>query len=392
MLYRKFGREGWEVSTLGFGCMRLPTLDGVPISEKVKEEEATAMIRRAVEEGINYFDTAYTYHNGVSEVVLGKALRGGYREKVRLATKCPVWMVERGEDFDRFLDEQLKRLGDEHVDYYLFHGLNRKRWKELQELCLLERAERAVRDGRVGGIGFSFHDDFEAFREIIDGYPGWSMCQIQYNYMDVDNQAGRKGLLYAAERGIAVVVMEPLLGGNLARPPQEVAELFESFPVKRTPAEWALLWLWEEPGISTILSGMSDMRQLVENIRTAELSGEHVLSDDERRLLEEARRKFEERKAVPCTACGYCKPCPNGVDITENLTLYNNLVMYGDMLTPRFRYYRFLAETERASACTGCRECEEKCPQGIEISEIMPEVHAVLGEGRNPSRGKSAGS
>jgi len=386
MLYRRFGSEDWEVSILGLGCMRFPTLDGIPISEKVNEEEATAMVLRAVEEGINYFDTAYTYHNGRSEVVLGKALRGGCRERVRLATKCPVWMVEKGEDFDRFLDEQLKRLEVDHVDYYLFHGLNRKRWKTLREQGLLERAERAKEDGRIGGIGFSFHDDFDSFREIIDGYPGWSMCQIQYNYMDVENQAGKKGLQYAAGKGIAVVIMEPLLGGNLARPPREVAELFDSFPVRRTPAEWALLWLWDQPEISVVLSGMSDMRQLEENIRTAQLSGTHTLSEDERRLLEEVRRRFEERKAIPCTACGYCKPCPNGVDITENLALYNNLVMYDDMLTPRFRYWRFLTEAERASACTGCRECEEKCPQGIKVSELMPEVHAVLGEGKAPSR------
>ncbi len=385
MFYRKFGKSDWEVSILGFGCMRFPTLDGIPISENVNLEEAAAMIRHAVDQGINYLDTAYTYHNGKSEVILGRALRGGYREKVRLATKSPVWLVENPADFDRFLDEQLKRLETDHIDYYLFHGLNRRRWKDIRELDLLDRAERAVRDGRVGEIGFSFHDDFESFREIVDGFDRWSLCQIQYNYMDVDNQAGERGLRYASEKGLAVVVMEPLLGGNLARPPREIAELFQSFPVRRTPAEWALLWVWEQPGISTVLSGMSSMRQLEENLRTAELSGRHRLSEEELGLIEEVRRRYRARAAVPCTACGYCKPCPNGVDITENLTLYNSLVMYDDQLTPRFRYHRFLTEAERASSCTGCGECEERCPQGIKVSELMPEVHAVLGKGKAPS-------
>ncbi|WP_287153498.1 aldo/keto reductase [Candidatus Solincola tengchongensis] len=385
MLYRRFGSTDWEVSILGFGCMRLPTTDGIPISENVNLDEAAAMIIKAVEQGINYLDTAYTYHNGRSESILGEILGEGYREKVRLATKCPVWLVEEPGDFDRFLDEQLGRLRVGHIDYYLFHGLNRRRWEDVKRLGLLSRAEKALADGRIGGIGFSFHDHFQAFREMVDGYDGWCMCQIQYNYMDVENQAGERGLRYAAEKGLAVVVMEPLLGGNLARPPREIAELFESFPVKRTPAEWALLWLWEQPGISTVLSGMSTMRQLEENLRTAELSGRHRLSDDELGLIEEARHRFLERAAVPCTGCGYCKPCPNGVDITENISLYNSLVMYDDQLTPRFRYHRFLLEGERASACTGCGECEDKCPQGIKVGELMPEVHAVLGEGKAPT-------
>jgi len=389
MLYRKFGRSDWEVSILGFGCMRLPTTDGIPISENVNLEEATAMIYHAIDRGVNYLDTAYTYHNGRSEVLLGEILRGSYRERVRLATKCPVWLVEKPEDFDRFLREQLERLRTDHIDYYLFHGLNRRRWEDIKRLDLLSRAEKAFRDGRIGGIGFSFHDDYPAFREIVDGYDGWCMCQIQYNYMDVDNQAGTRGLRYASEKGLAVVIMEPLLGGNLARPPREISEAFESFPVKRSPAEWALLWLWEQPGISTVLSGMSTMQQVEENLHTAELSAGLRLSEEELRLIEEVRRKFKERAAVPCTGCGYCKPCPQGVDITENLNLYNSLVMYDDQLTPRFRYHRFLPEGERASACTGCGECEEKCPQGIRISELMPEVHAVLGEGKPPRRQRS---
>lgn len=387
MLYRRFGKGDWEVSILGFGCMRFPTLDGIPISENVNVEEAEAMVYHAVDSGINYLDTAYTYHNGRSEVLLGEFLRGGYREKVRLATKCPVWLVERSEDFDRFLAEQLARLQTEHIEYYLFHGLNAKRWRAIRELDLLARAEAAIGDGRIGAIGFSFHDNFPSFKEIVDGYDGWSLCQIQYNYMDTENQAGTRGLAYAAQKGLAVVVMEPLLGGNLARPPREIAGIFASFPQERTPAEWALLWLWEQPGISVVLSGMSNMQQLRENLRTADLSVTLPLGDEGYTLIERARRKFAERAAIPCTGCGYCLPCPNGVNIPEIFTLYNNLVMYDDQLTPRFRYHRFLEEKERASVCAQCGECEEKCPQEINIGELMPEAHAVLGEGRAPSAG-----
>jgi predicted aldo/keto reductase-like oxidoreductase len=310
MLYRRFGDSEWEVSILGFGCMRLPTTDGIPVSENVDLEEAAAMIRHAIDRGVNYLDTAYTYHNGRSETFLGEVLDGGYREKVRVATKCPVWLVEKPGDFDRFLEEQLRRLKTHHIDYYLFHGLNRRRWEDIKRLDLLSRAEKALRDGRIGGIGFSFHDDFQAFCEIVDGYDGWCMCQIQYNYMDVDNQAGTRGLRYASEKGLAVVVMEPLLGGNLARPPRQIAEVFESFPVKRTPAEWALLWLWEQPGISTVLSGMSTMQQLEENLPTAELSGRHRLSDDELALIEEVRADSGGGRPSPVPAAGTANPAP----------------------------------------------------------------------------------
>jgi len=382
MHYRKFGNSGWEASILGFGCMRLPTSDGIPISENIVEDEAIRMIRHAVDQGVNYIDTAYTYHNGKSEVVLGKALRDGYREKVRIATKSPVWMVETADDFERYLEEQLERLQVQPVDYYLFHGLNKKRWHDIQDLDLLKRAESAVDDGRIRHIGFSFHDVYASFQEIIDGYDGWSLCQIQYNYMDTENQAGTQGLRYAASTGIAVVVMEPLLGGNLANPPREIQEIFDAYEERRSPAEWALQWIWDQPEVSVVLSGMSDMRQLEENILTANTSASRTLGEKELQLIARVRERFDARAAIPCTRCGYCQPCPQGVDIPANFGLYNDGIMYDDLLVPRFRYFRFFTETERASACSGCGECEEKCPQDIAISELMPGVHAVLGEGK----------
>lgn len=382
MQYRRFGGDGWQASILGFGCMRLPTSDGMPISANILEEEAVEMIRRAVERGVNYFDTAYTYHEGRSEELLGRALRGGYRERVRVATKSPVWLIERADDFDRFLDEQLKRLDSGHIDYYLFHGLNANRWRKIKDLGLLRRAEAAVGDGRIRHIGFSFHDVYASFREILEGYDAWSMCQIQYNYMDVDNQAGRRGLEDAAARGIPVVAMEPLLGGNLARPPREIREVFEAAGQGRTPAEWALQWLWDQPEVTVVLSGMSEMRQLEENIRAAEEAAARPLGEVGMQSIAKARAAFEAKAAVPCTRCGYCLPCPQGVNIPEMFGLYNHGAMYDDLLTCRFRYFRFFVEAERAGSCVGCGECEDRCPQGLRVSELMPVVHEVLGEGR----------
>ncbi len=390
MLYRKFGSEDWEASILGFGCMRLPTSDGIPISANIVEEEAIGMIRHAIDEGIDYLDTAYTYHEGKSEVVLGKALKDGYRENVRIATKSPVWLVEKADDFDRFLEEQLERLQAGPIDYYLFHGLSKKRWDDIRAKGLLRRAEAAVDDGRIGRIGFSFHDAYASFQEIIDGYDGWSLCQIQYNYMDTEYQAGTRGLAYAASKGIPVVVMEPLLGGNLARPPRDIQEIFDAHGEKRTPAAWALQWLWDQPEVTVVLSGMRSMRELQENILTANLSREHVLRGDGLRLIARVREALEAKAAIPCTGCGYCMPCPQGVDIPANFSLYNNGLMYDDLLVSRFRYFRFFDEADRASACTACGECEEKCPQEITISELMPVVHAVLGEGK-PYPDKSGG-
>jgi predicted aldo/keto reductase-like oxidoreductase len=382
MLYRKFGLSDWEASILGFGCMRLPTSDGIPISVNIVEDEAIEMIRHAIDAGINYLDTAYTYHEEKSEVVLGKALRDGYRERVRIATKSPVWLVEKPGDFDRFLDEQLERLQAGPIDYYLFHGLNAKRWQDIKKLGLLERAEAAICDGRIGHIGFSFHDVYGSFQEIIDGYDGWSMCQIQYNYMDTENQAGTRGLAYAASKGIAVVVMEPLLGGNLARPPQDIQEVFDACGEKRTPAEWALQWIWDQPEVAVVLSGMRNMRELEENMHTANTAAARPLGEAELGLIARVRERFESKAAVPCTGCGYCLPCPQGVDIPANFGLYNDGIIYDDLMVSRFRYFRFFTESDRASACSGCGECEEKCPQHIAISELMPGVHAVLGEGK----------
>ena len=385
MQYRKFGTLGTEVSALGFGCMRLPTRDGIPQSEAIDEAETIRMIRHAVDQGVNYVDTAYPYHNGRSEVVTGMALRDGYRSKVMIATKSPVWQIAKPSDFDAYLNEQLGRLGTDHIDFYLLHALGAERWEKIVlKHNLLERAEAAVKDGRIGHIGFSFHDGADVFKRIVDGYGGWSMCQIQYNYMDTENQAGTSGLKYAAAKGIAVVVMEPLLGGRLAAPPRAAADVFLASDRGWSPAEWALQWTWDQAEVSTVLSGMKAMAEVEENLRAAGRSRIGSLDADDRGLFERAKKILRERAPIPCTQCGYCRPCPNGVNIPRNFELYNDCVIYDDPAIPRAVYARFMPEGERAAVCTGCRECEDKCPQRIAISECLPEVHAVLGKGQAP--------
>jgi predicted aldo/keto reductase-like oxidoreductase len=383
MKFRRFGRQGWKVSALGFGCMRLPTADGAPQSEKVDRETAVRMIRAAVDRGVNYIDTAYPYHNGVSETVVGEALRDGYRDRVRLVTKSPVWLLRRAEDFDTYLDEQLKRLGAARLDFYLLHALNTERWRSILELGVLGRAEAAVKDGRIGGLGFSFHDKLDVFKAIVDGYDGWALCQVQYNYMDTANQAGTEGVRHAASKGLPVVVMEPLLGGRLARPPRAVREVFDGFESERSPADWALQWLWNQPEVAVVLSGMGRMSELEQNLRSAERSSVRSMPAAELRLIERVRETYRKASPIPCTKCGYCLPCPNGVNIPRNFELYNDGFIHDDPGAGRMLYGRFLTEAERASACVQCGACEKLCPQGIPVGEWMPKVHSVLGEGES---------
>jgi len=378
MKYRKFGRLNWQASVLGFGAMRLP-LSGKSASQ-VNEAETVAMIRHAVDQGVNYIDTAYTYHEEQSEIVVGKALLDGYRQKVMLATKLPSWLVEKPDDFDRLLDEQLAKLQTDHIDLYLLHALNSTHWPKLRDLKILNLAEHAIADGRIHFLGFSFHDEYEVFKNIVDAYDNWTFCQIQYNYMDIEYQAGTKGLEYAADKGLAVVVMEPLRGGQLTlKVPKSVSDLWESAAAHRTPADWALQWIWNHRQVSVVLSGMSTMQQVIENLASADRSAAGILSKEDLVLIDKVREVYRRLAPVPCTNCKYCMPCPNGVEIADILRYYNDAIIYDNPRAPRF-LYRNLAKDKQADNCVECFECEEKCPQGIPISEQLKKAHAWLAD------------
>ena len=379
MQYRSFGKLDWKASALGFGCMRFPAEDDKLSTPNVDEAESIRLLRYAIDHGVNYIDTAYPYHGGKSELIVGKALRDGYREKVRLATKFPTWLTQRPEDFDRILNEQLAKLQTDHIDFYLLHALNKATWSNVVlKHGLLGLAEQALADGRIRHLGFSFHDDYVSFAQIVYGSNLWSFCQIQYNYMDTENQAGTRGLRLAAERGLAVVVMEPLMGGRLADPPPAIRETIASDPEHRSPAQLALEWLWDQPEVSVVLSGMSTMSQLVENLRTAELARVGKFGPSDRALIARIREQYEARVTIPCTKCGYCMPCPNGVNIPVNFELFNYARTYEDVAAARFRYGFTLKEGQRAGACIDCGICEELCPQHIPISEWMPKVAELL--------------
>jgi predicted aldo/keto reductase-like oxidoreductase len=388
--YRSFGSLDFKPSVLGFGAMRLPLLGvggsrGAENAGAIDRDTATEMLHTAIDAGVNYVDTAYVYHNGASEPWLGEALAGGYRERVKVATKHPVWKVESAADFDRYLDEQLGRLGQQSIDFYLLHGLERETWRKIAGLGALEWAQKAQADGRIRHIGFSFHDEYEVFTEIVDAGEGvLEFCQIQLNYMDGAYQAGLRGLHYAAARGLGVIVMEPIRGGQLAKePPSEVSELWETAPVRRTPAEWALQWLWSLPEVSLVLSGMSTLQQVKENLEYADRSRVGLLDAGELELVERVAGAYRRRLAVDCTGCKYCQPCPNGIDIPRILEFYNGARMYDDAEHQGFLYSMFIEADKRADACSQCGECEVRCPQNLAVMEWLQLSHELLAPGKS---------
>jgi len=376
MQYRRFGNVDFEVSALGFGCMRLPTL-GEP--GKIDEPAAIEMIRWAIDHGVNYIDTAYPYHGGNSERVIGKALEGGYRDKVALATKMPIWMVEKADDFDRFFDEQCERLRTGRIDFYLLHNLQAPTWPKMRDLGALEWLEKIRASGAAGEVGFSFHDRFDVLKDITDATDLWSLCQVQYNFVGEDVQAGTQGLEYAAGKGLAGVIMEPLFGGTLAAPPEPVQKIWDTAPGRPSPVDMALRWLWNKPEVSVVLSGMGTLQQVKQNVASACASGVGTMTEAELQLIARARDAYGALNPIPCTQCGYCMPCPNGVDIPRNLQLYNNsLVFKGNAKGLNKNLYNDMPAAKRAVACIQCGECEEKCPQDIPIRRWMPRVHEAF--------------
>lgn len=368
MKYRTLGKTGVRVSVLGFGAMRLPQRS----REGAVDEPATAeMLRWAVDQGVNYVDTAYVYHAGHGEGVVGRALSGGYREKVHLATKLPIWSVEKLADCDRILDEQLARLQTGHIDFYLLHCLQKTYWPKLRDLGVLQWAERQQAAGRIRHFGFSFHDSYEAFVEIVDAYD-WSCCQIQYNFVSEEVQAGTRGLQYAAAKGLGVIVMEPLFGGTLANPPPSVQQLWEAAGTDVRPADLALRWVWNQSEVSLALSGMNALEQVRQNVASAERSGAGTLTPAETELLARVRDEYQRLSPIPCTKCGYCLPCPSGVNIPVNFELYNQATVFqGSSQLLCRNLYQGLRESERATACERCGTCEERCPQHLPVADLL---------------------
>ena len=385
MLYRKFPRCRHDISILGFGCMRLPPAEGQQAGGKVDEQKATALIRTAIDSGVNYIDTAYPYHNGEGEGVVGRALGDGYREKVFLATKLPSWLVTSREDMDRYLDEQLLRLDADHIDFYLLHGLGAETWENLSRLGVLEFLDSARADGRIRHPAFSFHDAFPVFQEIAGAYE-WTFAQIQYNYMDEQFQAGTQGLRYAAEQGLGIVVMEPLRGGLLSGDVPAIRGHIRNAPVRRTPSEWGLRWVWNHPEVTVVLSGMNAMEQVTENLACAAQGLPDSLSPGELAVVEKMRDTFASRVKIPCTGCRYCMPCTNGVDIPSCFMYYNQAYTYDAREKATGVYLWALNGSFSggiagfASCCVQCGECEGKCPQGLPIREYLQDVGEFFGK------------
>lgn len=395
------GSLDWNVSVLGFGAMRLPMID----QDNVNEEEAIKMLHYAIDNGVNYIDTAYPYHNGESEVIVGKALKDGYREKVYLTTKLPMWLVKTREDFDKFLNEQIKRL-QTTPDIYLFHGLNKDRLEKIKKLDLIEKIEEAKVNGVFKYIGFSFHDNFDVFKEIIDFYK-WDCCQIQYNYLDVNYQAGTKGVKYAGSKNIALIIMEPIRGGKLAIPENklntkpEIKKILDKSKIKRTMADWALQFVWNHHEVSVVLSGMSNMKQVKENIESANHSASNKLTEEELKIITELRDAYDKHDLVQCTSCRYCLPCPSGVSIPWVFRLLNELGYWGEERKARIKFFydrmaktpedleRRLYEEEEvegaACLCIQCGECLEKCPQQIDIPDVMQKANSIFEAGKDIS-------
>jgi uncharacterized protein len=375
MLYRKMPKNGDELSIIGFGCMRLP----VKKDGSIDEERATRQVRYAIDQGVNYVDTAWPYHMGASEPFLGHALADGYREKVKLATKLPSWLIDKREDMDKLLNAQLEKLKTDHIDYYLIHALVGDLWDNVEKLGVADFLDKAKADGRIINAGFSFHGAPEDFGRIVDAYD-WDFCQIQYNILDEKNQAGKKGLEYAASKGLGVVIMEPLRGGNLTKNvPQIVKDIWDEAPVKRSPAEWALRWVWNHPEVTVVLSGMNEEAHIEENLRIAGEAHPGSLTEIELQLIKRVENKYRELMKVGCTGCQYCMPCPAGVDIPLCFETYNNLYMSNNADDANFMYAARLGgvlggETGFASQCVKCGECLEKCPQHLEIPTILESV------------------
>lgn len=371
MEYRKIESLGAEPSLLGFGCMRFPTLE----NGKIDETEAERMLDTAYACGVTYFDTAYPYHDGASEPFVGRVLNKYYRSTYYLATKLPCWKVQSQDDAKRLFEEQLERLDKDYIDFYLLHSLGRDTWHRMVDLGVVEFCEQLQAQGKIRYFGFSFHDDYSAFEEILT-YRKWDFCQIQLNYMDTDEQAGMKGYSLAEKRGVPLIIMEPVKGGSLSKYPAEIADIFRAVRPEASMASWALRWAGSLPDVKVVLSGMSAMDQVKDNIDT--FTDFEPLSDAESAAVEAAERGLRLRVNNGCTGCRYCMPCPSGVDIPANFRLWNKYAMFQNEGDVVWGWKEEIDDKAKAKNCISCGKCEKVCPQKISIRRDLETLQTEL--------------
>ena len=375
MKYRDFGKLGIKGSAFGLGCMRF---NGAASGDSIiDEQKAIGLIRRAIDGGVTYMDTAYVYLDKTSEIVLGKALRDGYREKVTIATKMPMEYVHDRAEMQALLDGEMKKLQTDHIDFYLMHGINREKWEYFKSIGAPEFFEDMKREGKIRYKCFSFHGPYEEFEHIINAWD-WDMVQIQYNFMDVENQAGTKGLELAGRLGIPVVIMEGLLGGRLAKAPDNVQALYDAFPVKRTPVEWAFRWLCNHPEVATVLSGCNEAEQIDDNLRIFDTVEPGIMTPEELKLMDDVRAAYLSRTKIGCTGCRYCMPCPNGVDIPGIFAAWNNVSLYGVDPKADWGLNQIKEKGAGADNCVACGACEAACPQHLGIIDALKRAWAEL--------------
>lgn len=364
-----------KVSRLGYGCMRFPVIDGD--NAKIDEAKASEQLMHAIKNGINYIDTAYVYHGKNSEKFVGKFVQeNNLRDDLFLVTKIPCWMVEKYEDFDKFLNEQLENLRTEYLDFCLLHSLDLKAFKKIKELGVFDFIEKAVASGKIRHIGFSFHDEYPAFEEILKSYD-WDFCQIQLNYLDTEYQAGMKGYELATSLGIPVVIMEPLKGGRLSNPPEEILKLSDEFK-PLSPSQQALKFPLSLPNVMTVLSGMNDITQIDENIQIASEVEPDSLSEEDKNFYKKARDIFKSREKIGCTACEYCMPCTVEINIPRVFSLWNDAFLFDEEEKSKDSYKKYIEEKTPAIDCISCGQCEAVFPQHLDIIDGLREAHEYL--------------